>query len=132
MASRVRSAGDVRLRLAACYAVQAAGVAANLVSPTPAGFALGSLLLGLPFTALTYFAMQEVRRLRPQQATPFMGLLTASYGLGQVVGPPIAAWLVGRSASAAAGFSASLWIAAGLLLFGAMLYLLIWWRHPAW
>jgi MFS family permease len=130
MASRVRSAGDLRLRLAACYAVQAAGVAASLVSPTPAGFALGSLLLGLPFTALTYFAMQEVRRLRPQQATPFMGLLTAAYGLGQVVGPPMAAWLVGRSASAAAGFAISLWIAAGLLLFGAMLYLLIWWRYP--
>jgi MFS family permease len=130
MASRVRSAGDLRLRLAACYAVQAAGVAASLVSPTPAGFALGSLLLGLPFTALTYFAMQEVRRLRPLQATPFMGLLTAAYGLGQVVGPPMAAWLVGRSASAAAGFAISLWIAAGLLLFGAALYVLIWWRHP--
>jgi hypothetical protein len=59
-----------------------------------------------------------------------MGLLTAAYGLGQVVGPPMAAWLVGRSASAAAGFAISLWIAAGLLLFGAMLYLLIWWRYP--
>ena len=84
IASRMRSAGDLRLRLAACYALQAAGVATSLVSPTPAGFALGSLLLGLPFTALTYFAMQEVRRVRPQQATPFMGLLTAAYGLGQV------------------------------------------------
>jgi MFS family permease len=131
IASRMRSAGDLRLRLAACYAVQAAGVATSLVSPTPAGFALGSLLLGLPFTALTYFAMQEVRRARPQQATPFMGLLTAAYGLGQVAGPPMAAWLVGRSASAAEGFATSLWIATGLLLLGAALYLLIWWRHPA-
>lgn len=131
IASRLGPAGDLRLRLAACYAMQAVGVAASLVSPTTAGFALGSLLLGLPFTALTYFAMQEVRRLRPLQATPFMGLLTAAYGLGQVAGPPLAAWLVGRSASAAEGFAASLWIAAGLLLFGALLYMLIWWRHPA-
>jgi MFS family permease len=130
IASRMRSAGDLRLRLAACYAVQAAGVATSLVSPTPAGFALGSLLLGLPFTALTYFAMQEVRRVRPHQATPFMGLLTAAYGLGQVAGPPMAAWLVGHSASAAEGFATALWIATGLLLLGAALYLLIWWRHP--
>jgi MFS family permease len=36
-ASRMRSSGDLRLRLAACYAVQAAGVATSLMSPTPAG-----------------------------------------------------------------------------------------------
>lgn len=129
-ASRLRRAGDLRLRLAACYVVQAAGVAASLVSPTLAGFAIGSLLLGLPFTAITFFAMQEVRRVRPVQTTTFMGLLTASYGLGQIVGPPIAAALVARSPTPAAGFAASLWMASGLLLLGAALYVLIARRHP--
>ena len=121
-ASRLPAGGDLRLRLAACYAIQAVGVAASLVSPTLAGFALGSLLLGLPFTAITFFAMQEVRRVRPLHATSTMGLLTAAYGLGQIVGPPLAAWLVARSASAAAGFDASLWIATALLVLGAALY----------
>ena len=121
-ASRLPAGGDLRLRLAACYAVQAAGVAASLVSPTLAGFALGSLLLGLPFTAITFFAMQEVRRVRPRQATSAMGLLTAVYGLGQIAGPPLAAWLVAHSASAAQGFAVALWIACGLLVFGAVLY----------
>ena len=129
-ASRLRPGGDLRIRLAACYAIQAAGVAASLVSPSLAGFAVGSLLLGLPFTAITFFAMQEVRRLRPAQATSFMGLLTASYGLGQIIGPPLAAWMVARSPSAAGGFNASLWIAAGLLVFGAALYLMIARRYP--
>jgi MFS family permease len=129
-ASRLRSAGDLRLRLAACFVVQAIGVAASLVSPTLVGFALGSLLLGLPFTAITFFAMQEARRVRPLQATPFMGLLTAAYGLGQIVGPPLAAWLVAHSASAAAGFATSLWIACGLLLLGAVLYAWTARRHP--
>jgi MFS family permease len=69
--------------------------------------------------------MQEVRRLRPQQATSFMGLLTASYGVGQIAGPPLAAWLVARSANAAAGFAVSLWIAFGLLVLGLALYLLM-------
>lgn len=122
LASRLPSGGDLRLRLAACYAVQAIGVAASLVSPTLAGFALGSLLLGLPFTAITFFAMQEVRRVRPLQATSFMGLLTAMYGLGQIAGPPLAAWLAGRSESAAQGFAISLWIACGLLVLGAGIY----------
>jgi MFS family permease len=123
VASRLAPAGDLRVRLAICYAMQAAGVCASLVSPTLAGFAVGSLLLGLPFTAITFFGMQEVRRVRPQQAASFMGLLTAVYGAGQIAGPPLAAWLVARSATPAAGFGLSLWIATGLLVFGALLYL---------
>jgi MFS family permease len=130
-ASRLRPGGDLRLRLAVCYAMQSAGVAASLVSPTLAGFAIGSLLLGLPFTAITFFAMQEVRRVRPLQATSFMGLLTAMYGLGQIAGPPLAAWLVARSATPAAGFTTSLWIASALLAFGAALYVVLARRYPA-
>lgn len=122
VASRIRGPGDQRMRLAACYAIQAAGVAASLVSPTLAGFAIGSLLLGLPFTAITFFAMQEARRLRPAQPTSLMGGMTAAYGLGQIVGPPLAAWLVGRAGNAAAGFDLALGIACGSLVFGALLY----------
>lgn len=122
-ASRLRAGGDMRLLLALCYGVQAVGVAASLVSPTLAGFAAGSLLLGLPFTAITFFALQEVRRLRPAHAASFIGLITATYGLGQIVGPPLAALLVARSASPARGFDLSLQIAAGALVLGALLYL---------
>jgi MFS family permease len=129
-ASRLRPGGDLRLRLAVCYAMQSAGVAASLVSPSLVGFAIGSLLLGLPFTAITFFAMQEVRRVRPLQATSFMGLLTAMYGLGQIAGPPLAAWLVARSATPAAGFATSLWIASALLAFGAALYVMLARRYP--
>jgi hypothetical protein len=61
------SAATCALLLAGAYAVQALGIGVEPVSPTLAGFALGSLLLGLPFTMITFFAMQEVRRLRPSQ-----------------------------------------------------------------
>jgi hypothetical protein len=121
-ASRIPTSGDLRLLLAGCYAVQALGIAASLVSPTLAGFAIGSLLLGLPFTAITFFAMQEIRRLKPLQAPSFMGLLTALYGLGQIVGPPLAAALLARSATAAQGFTLSLEIAAASLAVGALAY----------
>jgi MFS family permease len=130
VASRMRGPGDQRLRLAACYFVQALGIAASLWSPTLAGFAIGSLLLGLPFTAITFFALQEVRRLRPLAPSGLMGLITAMYGLGQIVGPPIAAALLDRSGDAAKGFNTSLELAAGALVVGALIYLAMAWIYP--
>ena len=122
IASRLRITGDLRLLLAACYVVQALGIAAGLVSPSLAGFALGSLLLGLPFTAITFFAMQEVRRLQPAQASSLMGLLTAMYGLGQIAGPPLAAALLARSRTPGEGFTLALQIALAALAAGAAVY----------
>ena len=113
---------DLRYLLAACYMMQAIGVIITVWLPTPLGFALGSLLLGLPFTAITFFAMQEVRRLKPQNAASYMGLLTAVYGLGQIAGPPLAAWLLSRSASVAEGFNGALEIAASALVLGAVMF----------
>ena len=123
LATRVHIAGDLRLALAGCYFVQAAGIALSIWWPTLGGFALGSLLLGLPFTAITVFAMQEVRRLRPATAASTMGLLTAFYGFGQIVGPPLAAALLHRSGNTGLGFTLSLEIAAAALMAGALLYL---------
>lgn len=119
---RVPQHWDRRYLLMACYLLQAAGVMVGLWWPTLAGFAVGSLLLGLPFTAITLFAMQEVRRVRPADASVFIGLLTAAYGLGQIAGPALVAWLLARSASPQAGFDASLQAAASALLVGVALY----------
>ncbi|MBX3587777.1 MAG: YbfB/YjiJ family MFS transporter [Ramlibacter sp.] len=122
IASRIRRSGDLRWMLVGCYLVQALGIAVGVWSPSLAGFALGSLLLGLPFTAITFFAMQEVRRLRPEAPSSLMGLLTAMYGVGQIVGPPLAAALLARSASPGQGFTLSLEIAAATLVAGALLF----------
>lgn len=130
VASRMRAPGDQRLRLGACYLIQALGIAVGLWSPTLAGFAIGSLLLGLPFTAITFFALQEVRRLRPVAPSGLMGLITAMYGLGQIVGPPIAAALLARSTDPAKGFNLSLELAAGALVVGALIYAGMAWIYP--
>jgi MFS family permease len=113
---------DRRRLLTACYGLQAAGVLLGAWWPSLAGFALGSLLLGLPFTAITLFAVQEVRRLRPADASAFIGWLTVAYGLGQIAGPPLVAALLARSATAGAGFVVALEIAAGALLAGAAVF----------
>jgi MFS family permease len=121
---------DRRHLLMACYGMQATGVLLGVWWPTLVGFALGSLLLGLPFTAITLFAMQEARRLWPHNASALIGLLTAAYGLGQIVGPPMVAWLLRRSANAAEGFASSLQTAAAALVLGLAIYAVLARRAP--
>jgi len=130
MASRIKAVRDLRWMLVLCYLMQAAGVAMGQFLPSLFGFALGSLLVGIPFTAITYFAMQEARRVRPQRVAPTMGLLTALYGLGQILGPPLAGYLIGHATSASAGFDLALDMAAGSLLLGVALFALLIRRYP--
>lgn len=129
ISSRISLAGDLRHLLAGCYFVQALAIGVGVWSPTLAGFAIGSFLLGIPFTAITFFAMQEIRRLRPINTASYMGLLTALYGVGQIAGPPMVAVLLRRAPSLSAGFTRSLEIAASSLLLGALMYL---WMVRVW
>ncbi|WP_341314810.1 YbfB/YjiJ family MFS transporter [Paraburkholderia sp. IMGN_8] len=106
---------DNRTLLAGCYVLQAFGIALGIVWPTAGGFSFGSVLIGLPFTAITLFAMREARRLRGDDAAGLMGYATAAYGVGQIVGPLVAAPIAEHTGS----FSPALWLAAGALLLGA-------------
>jgi len=121
---------DNRLLLAAAYVLQALGVLLSIIWPTIGGFALGSLLLGMPFTAITLFAMRDARRLRGNAAAGLIGYATASYGIGQIVGPLFAAPLAHRTGS----FTVPLLVAAAALALGAVLFLWVWrqaLRRPA-
>jgi hypothetical protein len=115
---------DNRVLLATAYALQALGVVLSVAWPTVAGFTLGSLLLGMPFTAITLFAMRDARRLRGNAAAGLIGYATASYGVGQIVGPLFAAPLAQRTGS----FAVPLLVAAAVLAFGAALFARVWWR----
>jgi len=113
---------DNRLLLAVAYALQALGVVLSVAWPTITGFALGSLLLGMPFTAITLFAMRDARRLRGNAAAGLIGYATASYGVGQIIGPLFAAPLAQRTGS----FQVPLLVAAAALALGSMLFALVW------
>ena len=128
LSTRIDPTRDRRVLLAVAYVLQAGGVALGVLWPGPAGFALGSLLLGLPFTAITFFALQEARHQWPQAGAGFTGLLTALYGIGQIAGPPMAAALVARAGSPAQGFDQALGVAGAVLLLGALLYAFMAWR----
>lgn len=123
-AARLPLSWDNRLMLSLCYLLQAGGILLGVAWPSVAGFAGGSVLIGLPFTAITLFAMREARRLKHNQAAGLMGFATASYGAGQIAGPLVAAPLAARTGS----FSLALGLAAGALLLGAVLLFWVWLR----
>jgi MFS family permease len=115
LGARLPAHWDNRTLLAGCYVLQAIGIALGIVWPTAGGFSLGSVLIGLPFTAITLFAMREARRLRGDDAAGLMGYATAAYGVGQIVGPLVAAPIAEHTGS----FSPALWLAVGALMVGA-------------
>ena len=131
LSTRISAARDRRVLLALAYLVQASAIVLGMVWPGRIGFALGSLLLGLPFTAITFFALFEARRQWPAAGASFTGLLTALYGIGQIAGPPLVAWLLTQAATPAQGFNWALGLAAIGLVLGAGLYAVMRWRWQA-
>ena len=130
LSTHVPARWDRRKLLMAGYSLQALSIAIPFVWPKPAGFALGSILLGLPFTTITFFALQEARRTWPGAISSFPGLITAAYGLGQIIGPPVVAYMLAHTADTQTGFAYGLAVAAGALVLGVLLYGWMLLRHP--
>ncbi|KQV81960.1 YbfB/YjiJ family MFS transporter [Rhizobium sp. Root1220] len=125
LAARVNHTADVRLHLIGAYLVQAVGVALSVVWHDALGLALSSILVGLPFTAISFFAMNEVRRIRSSHHARYMGLLTAVFAMGQIMGPPVVGAIMGRVVNVDAGFDLALAVASIALVVGAGIYVLM-------
>lgn len=121
LASRVRKSADARLYLVGSYLVQSAGVALSVVWEDALGLALSSILVGVPFTAISYFAMNEVRRIRSSHHARYMGLLTAVFAVGQIMGPPVVGAIFARQTNSDSAFALALGIASMTLVVGAVI-----------
>lgn len=112
--------------LGAALATETAGVALPLLLPNAFGALAGGALFGASFLAVVGLALAVAREAEPARASRAMGLMTASFGLGQILAPALSSALIG----AGAGFGLPLALAAGALLAGlAMLTRLH--PHPA-
>ncbi|CDX33360.1 conserved membrane hypothetical protein [Mesorhizobium sp. SOD10] len=110
-----------RIGLYAAYAatclIEVVGVTASVAVKGAAGPLLAGLLLGGTFIAITALGLQTARQLAPQAPRRIFAVMTAAFGLGQIVGP-IAAGLL---AQASGNYTlASIMAAAALLASGVI------------
>lgn len=86
-----------RPALFAAMALQAVGIALPVVYPAWPGVLLGAVLFGFTFMGVTTLTVSWTRQRMPADSGRFVGVLTAVYGTGQVIGPIAAGWLVSGS-----------------------------------
>ena len=84
-----RALGNARAYAAACL-VQAAGVALSVASGAGSALVASAALLGGTFMGLTALGLVEARRLAPGTPRRAIALMTAAFGVGQMVGPFVA------------------------------------------
>jgi MFS family permease len=92
-----RSTGEARAFALAC-ALEAVGVAATVLVPSAIGIAVGGALLGATFMGITAMGIAHTRRVGGDPRR-IIALMTASFGIGQIVGPAFAGQLVEVSGS---------------------------------
>jgi predicted MFS family arabinose efflux permease len=104
---------------AAASALEAVGVAASALWVTPPGVLLAAALLGGTFMGLTALGLIAARRLAVGDPRRALALMTAAFGLGQIVGPVFAGMLfdaTGTFVLASLVAAIALLIAAGLVI----------------
>ena len=102
--------------LVAAYALQGCGIALPLAGGAGAAFA-SAVLFGGTFAGITALTLALAGFLSPRRSASLIGALTASFGMGQVVGPVLAGFIASR----AHGFAPALIVASGVIFAAAAL-----------
>ena len=101
---------------AACV-TEAVGVVTSVLTTNFAALMVAAILLGGTFMAITSLGLAGARRMAASDPLRVLALLTAGFGLGQIVGPSLAGFL---RESTGSYLAASLAAAAALVLAAAL------------
>ena len=115
--NRIASRAGLTATFAAGCIVEAVGVTASVAFGGFAGPLLGGVLLGGTFIAITALGLQIGRLLAPEAPRRVLALMTASFGVGQILGPIAAGWIAEWTGDFVA---ASIGAAVALLFAGAI------------
>jgi predicted MFS family arabinose efflux permease len=92
--------------------VTAGGLAASLI---------GGVLFGGTMVGMVSLVLTMAGRYYPTRPAKMMGKMTLSYGLAQIIAPAVTGWLATYSGS----YNAGLYLAAGALLIGVVLLVML-------
>jgi MFS family permease len=102
--------------LVAAYAVQAVGIFLLVVSTAWWAATMSAMLFGGTFVGISALTLTYTQRVvGPRRVGLAIGLLTAAFGVGQVLGPLVAASLVGDTSD----FRPALVVASAAVTLGA-------------
>ncbi|TDH39444.1 YbfB/YjiJ family MFS transporter [Pseudohoeflea suaedae] len=113
-----RRFGLVMTFVAGCM-TEAIGVAASVLLPLPVGPMIGGVLLGLTFVMITAYGLQAGREYAGDSPRRAFALMTAAFGVGQIIGPVVAgnlAHFTGNYVLGSMSAVAALVLAAGLAI----------------
>lgn len=102
------------------HLLQAFGIALPVFAPDPLPVLAASLLFGGTFMGITTLVVSLAREIAPAERGRVVGLVTAAFGFGQIIGPAAA----GIAAESSGTFDSSLLAAAAIVTLGALLLML--------
>jgi len=86
------------------------------------GALAGAMLFGGTFIGMVSLVLTMAGRYYPTRPAKMMGKMTLSYGAAQILGPAITGWL---AAGRAGDYAVGLYLAAGVMLVGTLLLLVL-------
>lgn len=110
--NRLAAAITLSRAYAAACLVEAFGVALSVLVLKPAALLLAAVMVGGTFVAATAMGLSRARAMSLGSPARVIALMTASFGIGQMIGPVVAGWLFEQTGSL---FSASMLAVAGLV-----------------